>query len=308
MAPAKTIWGGKWTEEKLDAFEKYVKAYLTIMNKNKGKWGWKTIYFDGFAGSGSRSSAEEDQEFQSTASLFGEQDVTKDELGVYRGAAERVVRLEEDGTPSFDMFCFVEKDDSSREALRARLDNIPTAGSKKYFPGDANEVVCRFAGYLRENSSRKALVFLDPFGMQIDWSTIQALSINGVDLWILIPTGVIINRLLEKRVNLDKGLIHSKKLSSFFGMPDDEIFNFFYETTHTSTLFEEDVTEVTKTTDSIKKIADLYVKKLQGCFKYVTETPLVLYNNHNVPIFHLAFASMNSTATKIAQQIINQKR
>ena len=25
-------WGGKWTEEKLDAFEKYVNAYLTIMN------------------------------------------------------------------------------------------------------------------------------------------------------------------------------------------------------------------------------------------------------------------------------------
>ena len=26
-------WGGMWTEEKLDAFEKYVKAYLTIMKK-----------------------------------------------------------------------------------------------------------------------------------------------------------------------------------------------------------------------------------------------------------------------------------
>lgn len=26
----KKNWGGKWTEEKLDAFEKYVKAYLTI--------------------------------------------------------------------------------------------------------------------------------------------------------------------------------------------------------------------------------------------------------------------------------------
>ena len=25
-------WGGSWTEQKLDAFEKYVKAYLTIMN------------------------------------------------------------------------------------------------------------------------------------------------------------------------------------------------------------------------------------------------------------------------------------
>ncbi len=28
-------WGGAWTEEKLDAFEKYVKAYLTDYNENQ---------------------------------------------------------------------------------------------------------------------------------------------------------------------------------------------------------------------------------------------------------------------------------
>ncbi len=39
--------GGKWTEQKLEAFIDYVKAYLTILNKHKK---WKTIYFDGFAG------------------------------------------------------------------------------------------------------------------------------------------------------------------------------------------------------------------------------------------------------------------
>ena len=47
-------WGGAWTEEKLNAFEKYVNAYLTIMNKYRGQYDWKLIYFDGFAGSGSR--------------------------------------------------------------------------------------------------------------------------------------------------------------------------------------------------------------------------------------------------------------
>src|SRR4030042_1870538 len=44
-------WGGTWTMQKLDAFVDYVKAYLTIMKKNRY---WKTIYFDGFAGSGER--------------------------------------------------------------------------------------------------------------------------------------------------------------------------------------------------------------------------------------------------------------
>ncbi len=47
-------WGGPWTEKKLEAFSKYVWSYLTIMKKYPH---WKTIYFDGFAGSGTREQA-----------------------------------------------------------------------------------------------------------------------------------------------------------------------------------------------------------------------------------------------------------
>ena len=54
-------WGGPWTEEKLDAFEKYVKAYLTIMKKHATENGWTLFYFDAFAGSGSRESETEEK-------------------------------------------------------------------------------------------------------------------------------------------------------------------------------------------------------------------------------------------------------
>jgi hypothetical protein len=54
-------WGGSWTQEKLDAFEKYVNAYLTIMNKHRDKNHWKLIYFDGFAGSGSRGEIKKEE-------------------------------------------------------------------------------------------------------------------------------------------------------------------------------------------------------------------------------------------------------
>lgn len=42
-------WGGSWTEEKLDAFEKYVNAYLTIMNKYRDQYQWKLISIFHFA-------------------------------------------------------------------------------------------------------------------------------------------------------------------------------------------------------------------------------------------------------------------
>ncbi|MDR2950762.1 MAG: hypothetical protein LBV71_16365 [Prevotella sp.] len=60
--PKSSTWGNKWTIEKLDAFKKYVNTYLTIMEAHKNKWGWKTLYFDGFAGSGDLKRNGNDQE------------------------------------------------------------------------------------------------------------------------------------------------------------------------------------------------------------------------------------------------------
>ena len=52
----------------------------------------------------------------------------------------------------------------------------------------------------------------------------------------------------------------------------------------------------------------LYIEQLKTIFKHVTEMPLVLYNGRKTPIFHFACASNNSTAIKIASQIINKRQ
>lgn len=101
-------WGGDWTEVKLDAFEKYVKAYLTIMKQYKSKSGWKLIYFDGFAGSGSRETViEEVNDVEET--LFADEEIMEFvEQTSYKGAAERVLGIDIDGF-SFDYYYFVDK-------------------------------------------------------------------------------------------------------------------------------------------------------------------------------------------------------
>lgn len=302
---SKKTWGGRWTEEKLDAFEKYVKAYLTIMNVYRDARGWKLLYFDGFAGSGTRNHEEETQEVQEAMDLFG-QEVSVEDFNVYQGAAERVVKIESDGVRSFDYYYFVDKIEDNCKALEQKLVRYTTAGRKHYLNKDANEAVGMLSSTLRNYSNCKALAFLDPFGMQIDWASIASLKDLSVDLWILVPTGVIINRLLERKVDQEKGLAHAEKLMSFFGMTEEEIRSFFYTESQVQTLFgEEEI--ITKAENSIRKIAQLYVKRLHDVFPYVTEEPMVLYNNHNVPIFHLVFAAKNKTAMKIAQDIINKQ-
>lgn len=306
MTTTKKSWGGKWTEEKLDAFEKYVKAYLTIMNTNRDPYGWKLIYFDGFAGSGTRTEQEESDEVKGTSEIFG-QEITSADLNVYQGAAERVVQLESKGTRGFDLYYFIDKDAGNCTALEEKLSSYHTDGKRFHLPLDANEAVLKLAGTLRKNHKRKALAFLDPFGMQIDWASIEALKGLSVDLWILVPTGVIINRLLERKLDPEKGFIHAEKLQSFFGMPQTEIKHFFYQEAQVQTLFGEEETVITKTEDAIRKIAELYVERLKTVFDNVVEEPLVLYNSQNVPIYHLVFAAKNKVAKKIAQEIIKKQ-
>ncbi|MCR5464319.1 MAG: three-Cys-motif partner protein TcmP [Bacteroidales bacterium] len=298
----KKNWGGRWTEEKLDAFEKYVKAYLTIMNVYRDPYDWKLLYFDGFAGNGSRV----EEEVKDALDLFGGA-VLADDFRVYQGAAERVVRIENSGTRSFDFFVFVDNNQENCDALKQKLSLFPTVGKKYHLNLDANEAVRKLSGTLRNNSKYKALAFLDPFGMQIDWASIETLKDLSVDLWILVPTGVIINRLLERKVNRRIGLTHAEKLESFFGLSEEVILPFFYTASQMPTLFGDEDTVVTKTENAIRKIAELYIKRLKDVFPFVTDNPLVLLNTQNVPIYHLVFASNKKVAMKIAQDIINKR-
>ena len=297
-----TPWGGNWTEQKLDAFEKYVRAYLTIMNTYRDKFKWSILYFDGFAGTGSRSEEEKEQETNSIIELFGEDLVDIGEMSVYQGAAERVVQLEQ-SMRGFDYYYFIDKFEENCAKLELKLSAYPTNGYKIFRPGDANAMILKLSDALENNKKLKALVFLDPFGMQIDWQSIEALAKRGVDLWILLPTGVIINRLLRK----DGTLMYPEKLEQFFGMRKEDIHDRFYNRQVDYGIFGE-TERYEKVNDSINQIAELFCERLGELFQYVTSKPLVLRNANNVPIYHFAFASDNPTAAKIAQQIIKKQQ
>lgn len=291
MHGTNSSWGGNWTEQKLETFEKYVNAYLTIMNNVRDKYNQKLIYFDGFAGSGSRKS---DTNTELYNELFPQDDFSKNP---YKGAAERVLGIKQRG---FDYYYFIDKDEESNKKLELKLQSYQTAEKKLIFrTGDANIQIVRLAEALNNNKKYKALVLLDPFGMQIDWSSIEKLKETSCDLWILIPSGVIVNRLLDRQGKLT----YIDKLKSFFGMEEPEIRKAFYlKETEQSLFGEEEV--IRKIDDPINKITEIYLEKLKKLFPYVIQKPLVMYNTLKVPIYHFAFASTNKTAIRIASQIV----
>lgn len=165
-------------------------------------------------------------------------------------------------------------------------------------PGDANKYITELSNALK-TKKYAALAFLDPFGMQINWESISNFKDTRSDVWILVPTGVIVNRLLDKKGELK----YIEKLESFFGMSKEEIMQEFYTIQKVNTLLGEEET-VTKIAKPIHKIASLYARKMKTIWKYVTEEPLRLDNRNGVPIFHFVFASNSKNALKIANQII----
>jgi three-Cys-motif partner protein len=286
----KQMWGGSWTIEKLIAFEKYVSAYLTIMNKYRDQYQWKLIYFDAFAGSGNHS-------FEN--SIFQSLNIIPDELTFYKGAAERVLSIKKDRR--FDFYYFIDINEKRMKELKKNLTPLKYENEKLFFhTADANNQLGQLANNMKQNKDHRALVLIDPFGMQVNWNSIKLLSGLPIDLWILIPTGVIVNRLIGTKGEL----LYIEKLTSFFGLTESEINSFFYTQNTTKTLFGDVETEISKIEKPIKRIAELYIDRLKTCFKGVTETPLEMRNSNNTPIYHFAFASQNSTAAKIASQII----
>jgi len=292
-------WGGKWTQEKLDAFEKYVNAYLTIMNKHRDKNNWKLIYFDGFAGSGSRGDIKSEASTLLTE-LFDKTYLKQEELDVYKSAAERVLNIKQRG---FDYYYFIDKDEKSSQNLKELLSPFKDNKKLEFRNSDANEQLKELSKALHKNPNLASLVLLDPFGMQVNWDSIETLKETRTDLWILIPTGVIVNRLLDRKGELT----HIDKLTSFFGKDEDFLRKYFYSKRQEITLFgEEEIIEKVK--KPIERIAELYIEQLKTIYKFVTSKPLVLYNSRNTPIFHFACASNNETALKIAKDIIYKKQ
>ncbi len=161
----------------MDAFKKYVNAYLTIMETNKKKYGWKTLYFDGFAGSGDLNKRGNDNTETDSTVSFLNLDIEETGTQVYKGAAERVLNL----THKFDYYYFVDLNKESLDRLEEKLRTFDMGPKLQFRPGDANVWIKELAAALKKDTKLKALVLLDPFGMQINWESIELLKDTASD-------------------------------------------------------------------------------------------------------------------------------
>ena len=267
--------GGPWTQEKLEILRGYLAAYTTALKDRP----FKLIYVDAFAGTGS---------WRSEVGYVP--DVYDDFKNIHIGSAG--LALQVDDKP-FDQLVFIEKDPARSKSLdELRLKNRHR--QIEVMNGDANEILPQFCSGM--GNFDRAVVFLDPFATEVEWSTVEAIAdTQKIDCWILFPL-MAITRMMPR--SNEPSPSHSDRLDLVFG--GREHWEDFYQLPPQLTLFGDVDVERLKGSD---RIAFRYQERLREAFTQVADSSRRLLNSKNAPLFELFFASGNPRGATVAVRI-----
>lgn len=281
--------GGLWTKEKLKILRKYLSAYTMALKKQP----FSLCYIDAFAGAGY---CEIKQDKRDRAhSLFSE--LCEEEASCFLDGSAKIAL--EIGRP-FDEYVFIEKSSKRIENLKTLSSQYPQLSNRiTILKNDANariKTICQSYNW----RGKRAVVFLDPFGMQVEWETIVAIAeTKAIDLWLLFPISAI-NRMLTSSGVIDPAW--RRRLDIVFGTT--EWYEEFYARSGQLTLFDMDAPKADKSAD-FKAISEYIVKRLEGSFAGVAKKPKTLFNSRNHPLYLFCFAVGNEKGKVPALRIAN---
>lgn len=277
--------GGDWTEDKLAVMRRYFGAYSqALKNQRFAKW-----YVDAFAGTGDRTDT---RAAVRAESLFGDdfEDVAK----VKQGSVRIALGID----PPFDRYVLVERARDHVAALEALKLEFP-GRNIDVRTGDANAVLgelCRTTVW----RSTRAAVFIDPYGMQVNWSTLVSLAgTKAVDLALLFPTGPL-NRMLTNDGEMPPEW--AKRIDDHLGPCDWR--HATYQTTEQTDLFASATPRMAKSI-TVEGLRTFVLARLQSIFPFVCEEQLELRNSRNAVLYHLFIICANPTeaAGKLAMKL-----
>lgn len=297
----KQQFGGDWTEDKLSRIREYLQAYNTALKNQR----FTREYIDAFAGTGYR---EVKCEGTDEAMLFPELAEPK-----VRRFLEGSARIALNVEPGFNRFTFIEQNPNKVKDLLRLKGEFP-GKDIRIEQGDANawvQSICRESW-----DYRRAVLFLDPFGMQVSWQTLEAVaSTKSIDAWILFPLCVGITRLLSKDEIPDES--RCKPLDVVFG--DRSWVDALYRQSSSSkpattqrTFFdvpEGDPSSVQRI--GFSEIEEYYRTQLRTIFADVARNSVRLKNSKKASLYSLFFVAGNEKgapiAVKIAESIMRRE-
>lgn len=197
-------YGGMHTERKLKIITEYAKMYRQVLHQ------FTAWYVDAFAGTGDRI-----QKVPGGGLLEGTP-IREDTL-TFEGSARRVLGIE----PPFHHYRMIESMLGRSERLKQLEAEYPDR-DVQCSRGDGNEFIKRLFSevpWTARFHQNRALVFLDPYGLGVEWSTLEVLAASkAADVWLFFNLGGLNRQIARSTARVDASKRAS--LTRMFGNED----------------------------------------------------------------------------------------
>ncbi|MCL6430834.1 MAG: three-Cys-motif partner protein TcmP [Anaerolineae bacterium] len=262
-----------WSRDKLSLLERYLGAYSRIMSKQKQSWLRSYSYIDAFAGAG-RYLDEDTREYVDGSPFV----------------ALRCI-------PPFDEYRFIERSSSRLGELRARVEKEFPGREMRFYHGDANDILRQISREITYGSWRRAFVFLDPYGLELEYSTVCSLAeAHTFDVFVNFSV-MGINRILQR-----EKLPSSKTVELLQRvMGDSEWLDELYAV---QPALIESHDRSFRGRLRAERVASQYAERVRRVFPHVSH-PVLMRNSRDAPLYVLFLASHNGTAAKITNDIFS---
>ena len=268
---------GLWTEIKLQIIREYAAAYTKILKERE--WCRGYAYIDAFAGPG---------EF-----------VAKQERDrIIRGSPINALDIEY----KFTEYHFIDINQSKINHLQQLIAGRPEAQTVQLHLGDANEVLRRaILPNFQYESYKRALCILDPYGLDIEWPTIESIGkTRTMDVFLNFPL-MDINRNAALKVLEASNPEEGARLTKIWG--DDSWKYLAY--VEQSNLFSSAVLiKKDEGNEILKRDFRERLRRVAG-FSFVPE-PILMKNRKGGHLYFLFFASHQPVAQNIAENILQK--
>jgi three-Cys-motif partner protein len=288
VAPGKRVahrFGGVWTEIKLKALTEYLDFYQKALRNMP----FETWYIDAFAGTGDRHS-----ELQ-RGGIFEGAPIEQLDI-ILDGSARKALQVE----PPFDHYWFTEQHRGRASVLKALRHEFGL--DVRVQISDANaalQELFRTEPWCGGPASgrQRGVVFLDPYGMSVDWETLEVLAgTKRVDVWYLFPRKAVVQQLAHDIRGVDAN--KRRKLAQIFGSDDWER-EFYEQRPLQGSLFDAPTSDVRRVATPVQ-ISAFARKKLGTLFCYVSEPLPLLVNGRD--FFELYCLSNNAAAVHLIRK------
>jgi three-Cys-motif partner protein len=263
---------GSWSETKLKMLREYAEQYTKILKNFRFEY----YYIDAFAGAGLHES--------------------KTSRAIVQGSPLVALGLKY----PFKHYYFIDVDNAKADFLKKQV------GDRKdvsILTGDSNRILIdEVFPQIQWCDYKRALCFLDPYKLQLDWSVLEeAGKMGSVEIILNFPIMDMNRNALWRKHPEDLTEAAAARMTAFWGNEGwrDVAFD------RTGNLFGY----LEKVPEGNAKIAKAFRERLikAANFKHVPN-PVAMRNSQNAILYYIFFATQNSTGDKIARAVFRELR